>query len=166
MFVVQKVLLKRCTNRAKWSAEKSERRIEEEQEAENGDEEEAEQAGAEAVAEAEAGKACNFALLLCVAYFCAALFPHCCNFVCDHLKFIKVCVNVCVAYISLAYDAEYISQAKGEQGKGERGQLRTIAYEIEQTKWKFKWQLMRRALQSGRVQALAMESCACMQYVC
>lgn len=77
MFVVQKVLLKRCTNWAKWSAEKSERRIEEEQEAENDDEEEAEQAGAEAVAEAEAGKACNFALLLCVAYFCAALFPHC-----------------------------------------------------------------------------------------
>lgn len=117
MFVVQKVLLKRCTNRAKWSAEKSERCIEEEQEAENDEdeeEEEADQAGAEAVA----GKACNFALLLCVAYFCAALFPHCCNFVCAHLKFIKLCVNVCVAYISLACAAEYITQAEGERGKG------------------------------------------------
>lgn len=67
--------------------------MEEEQEAENDKEEEKEQAGAEA--EAEAGKACNFALLLCVAYFCAALFPRFCNFVCAHLKFINVCVCEC-----------------------------------------------------------------------
>lgn len=73
-------------------AQKKERRIEEEQVAENDKEEE--QAGAET--EAEAGKACNFALLLCVAYFCAALFPRCCNFVCAHLKFINVCVCVSV----------------------------------------------------------------------
>lgn len=56
---------------------------------------------------------------------------------------------MCVAYISLACDAEYIARAEGERGWG-GGQLRTIAYEIEQTKWKFKWQLMRRALQSGK----------------
>lgn len=71
--------------------------MEEEQEAENDKKEEKEQAGAEA--EAAAGKACNFALLLCVAYFCAALFPRCCNFVCAHLKFINVCVSVHVCGI-------------------------------------------------------------------
>lgn len=55
---------------------------------------------------------------------------------------------MCVAYISLACDAEYIAQAEAKEVGG--GQLRTIAYEIEQTKWKFKWQLMRRALQSAK----------------
>lgn len=50
---------------------------------------------------------------------------------------------MCMAYISLACDAAYISKADWQGEAGEK-QVRTIAYEIEQTKWKFKWQLMSR----------------------